>query len=355
MRIRTHGMPWSKTKKVVIRPQKNEQLDYARAEWLRKSTSAYLAPFAYEMERVRLEYDVTGLDTLKHRLSAPLSSEDFVYLLIGMVQAVMACAHEGYTSSDLIYDPAKVYVDDEGTPIFLFVPLKGVILGVENSPLTYLEALGEPARLRFRMADDTLRSERLADFVRREGVWSLNNFKAFMKQEFGVAFDMDGRPVAVDDHESGFAIASEPGDPSSNHLGDTSGTSFGGFGGYALGGDDLKRGEKALASKRKPHAMLVRERTGESFPLYGGCEAHIGKGTGSTIQILGNGMISRTHAYLLCSGEGIAIRDDGSTNGTFVRGRRLEAGEHMQLAPGEQFKLADEVFWVERTGGRERS
>ena len=179
---------------MYIQPTKIERLDYVRAEWLRLSTSAYLASFSYDLEI--LEYDVTGMETLKKRLTLQVTSEDYVYLLIGMVQAIMACSRSGYKSSDLIFDPAKVYVDDEGTPVFLFVPLNGVVLGVENSPLTFLRALGDAAHVRFKVADDIVHAEHLADFVRREGVWSQNNFLNFMKQEFGIAFDGEGRPVA---------------------------------------------------------------------------------------------------------------------------------------------------------------
>lgn len=318
MKIRNAGMPWSKKKTVRIRPQKIERLDYSRAEWLKNSRSAYLVPFDYDRDKEILTYDVTGLETLKKWLRRKLSSDDFIYLLIGMVQAVLECSKAGCTGSDLIFNPARVFIDDEGTPMFMFVPLRGVGLGVDNSPLTFLRALGDASNLRFDLADDALRSERLADFVLREGVWSFNSFKGFMEREFGVGFDAEGRPIAVGTERDGLE----------------------------WGMQDLAA-KRISALRQRPAATLVRIKTGERFPLYGDAEADVGKGSNRTVQIVGNSMISRLHAYISCMGEQVLVQDNGSTNGTFAYGRRLVSGETVQVRRGEQIIFADEAFVIE--------
>ncbi|HTV23194.1 MAG TPA: sigma 54-interacting transcriptional regulator [Polyangiaceae bacterium] len=56
--------------------------------------------------------------------------------------------------------------------------------------------------------------------------------------------------------------------------------------------------------------------------------------------------VSRSHAQILRQGPIYAIHDRGSTNGTFVNGRRVE---HMALSPGDVLRLGDVVGVVVRT------
>jgi hypothetical protein len=53
--------------------------------------------------------------------------------------------------------------------------------------------------------------------------------------------------------------------------------------------------------------------------------------------------VSRRHATIGLTPRGAWIRDEKSTNGTFVDGRRVTAGEAAELAGGEELRLASDV------------
>ena len=62
----------------------------------------------------------------------------------------------------------------------------------------------------------------------------------------------------------------------------------------------------------------------------------------------GNDAVSRIHAGIVCKDGQYYLIDRNSTNGTWLNGRRLEAGEEAQLEPGDRITLADEEldFWL---------
>ncbi|MFI9102822.1 FHA domain-containing protein [Streptomyces fildesensis] len=58
----------------------------------------------------------------------------------------------------------------------------------------------------------------------------------------------------------------------------------------------------------------------------------------------GRDNLSRVHASVGVDPDGSAwITDEGSTNGTFVRGTRITAGERVALRPGDALRLAADV------------
>ncbi len=88
---------------------------------------------------------------------------------------------------------------------------------------------------------------------------------------------------------------------------------------------------------------LVRTEGGESYDLRTGALLVVGRGLGADIP-LGDPTISRRHASLERAGEQVIVRDLGSSNGTFVNGRRVEAGI---LAPGDTVTFGKVTFRVE--------
>ncbi|MCZ4119356.1 FHA domain-containing protein [Streptomyces sp. H39-S7] len=60
--------------------------------------------------------------------------------------------------------------------------------------------------------------------------------------------------------------------------------------------------------------------------------------------LVGRDNLSRLHASVGVDPDGSAwITDEGSTNGTFVRGTRITAGERVALRPGDALRLAADV------------
>ncbi len=56
--------------------------------------------------------------------------------------------------------------------------------------------------------------------------------------------------------------------------------------------------------------------------------------------------ISRLHARVLSDHQNVILEDLGSTNGTFVNGRRLETGEEYRLRAGDEVRFGTVAVWV---------
>jgi two-component system, cell cycle response regulator len=63
--------------------------------------------------------------------------------------------------------------------------------------------------------------------------------------------------------------------------------------------------------------------------------------------------VSRRHAFVARDGDGHAIHDLGSTNGTFVNGARLETARVRRLAPGDRIAIGPFVARYLRAGDSE--
>jgi pSer/pThr/pTyr-binding forkhead associated (FHA) protein len=86
-----------------------------------------------------------------------------------------------------------------------------------------------------------------------------------------------------------------------------------------------------------------RER-GQVFAVDG--DATLGRGGGCTIPLTFDTFVSTVHARLSsCDGQ-LWVEDTGSTNGTFVNGKRVDAP--VQLRKGDKVKLGETVLEAQR-------
>lgn len=93
----------------------------------------------------------------------------------------------------------------------------------------------------------------------------------------------------------------------------------------------------------KPRASLTRLKTSDKVEIVGN-EFCIGKNKNSDYCIGDNNAISRNHAVILCRGNEYVIRDENSTNHTYVNGVVVNAGMEVDLNHGDSIRLADEDF-----------
>lgn len=105
---------------------------------------------------------------------------------------------------------------------------------------------------------------------------------------------------------------------------------------------------RARAASRKPRGggpalVLVepKDRAGQSWPL--GDEVTLGRASGCSVA-LEDGYASQLHARLFRHGDGLQVEDLGSTNGTYVNGRRVTAPT--PLTRGDQLRIGATVFEV---------
>jgi len=100
-----------------------------------------------------------------------------------------------------------------------------------------------------------------------------------------------------------------------------------------------------LVSQIKPRLVVQHSKylqAGKVFNLKGG--ATIGRSPHSDI-VLNDNYVSSTHARIFARRQFLFLEDLGSTNGTFVDGRRIE-GEH-QIKPGQEIVIGDTIFRYE--------
>lgn len=95
---------------------------------------------------------------------------------------------------------------------------------------------------------------------------------------------------------------------------------------------------KAQQGKANLRVTSGGEHAGKEFVI--GAEATIGRGQGCQVQ-LADSMVSQLHARLFRDGKGLHIEDLGSTNGTYLNGRKvggpakLKKGDKLRVGPVE--------------------
>lgn len=91
-------------------------------------------------------------------------------------------------------------------------------------------------------------------------------------------------------------------------------------------------------------ASLTRQVTGEKIEL-GKPSFVLGKNLEkSDYAVAGNTNISRVHAVITTRNGRYYVMDQNSTNGTFINGRIIKAGQETEILPGDCLMLANEEF-----------
>lgn len=119
------------------------------------------------------------------------------------------------------------------------------------------------------------------------------------------------------------------------------------YSGSDIGFDDADQTMTTVltnTTKVKAGPVIVRTRTGERIkidkPIF--C---IGKSTqGVDYQVTDNNSVSRRHAYIINVNGVYYLRDNKSTNHTYLGGKIISSETDMMLIDGSKFKLANEEF-----------
>jgi hypothetical protein len=117
--------------------------------------------------------------------------------------------------------------------------------------------------------------------------------------------------------------------------------------------DEAKRRQEELGTPRIPHsktpdvhiiARVTLSNGAREVPLVfapGGRRMSVGRGTDNDLYI-NDRSVSKIHATLVMNREGtLLVADTGSTNGTFINGRRIGYGEARQIEDGDVVGFGD--------------
>ncbi|MBP3719154.1 MAG: FHA domain-containing protein [Eubacterium sp.] len=96
-----------------------------------------------------------------------------------------------------------------------------------------------------------------------------------------------------------------------------------------------------------PVPYLVRIKTNELIPILHK-EFMVGKSVNCDYQILDNKKVSRKHAIFRISNGECYVRDNASTNHTFINGQLIQPGVEIMLTNDDNIRMGDEEFkyWV---------
>lgn len=125
--------------------------------------------------------------------------------------------------------------------------------------------------------------------------------------------------------------------------------------------DEAKRAEKAgvvipTAAPPMPDieviARITQSKGTREVPLIfkpGGKRLNVGRASDNEL-MLNDGSVSKVHAALLMSSEGtLLVADTGSTNGTFINGRRIAYGESRLIEDGDVVGFGDVEVRLRKT------
>jgi hypothetical protein len=117
--------------------------------------------------------------------------------------------------------------------------------------------------------------------------------------------------------------------------------------------DEARRRAEELGTPRIPHTQVHNVQViaratmpdgARETPLVftpGGRRMGVGRGTDSDLH-LNHSSVSKIHATLMMNKEGtLLVADTGSTNGTFINGRRIAYGEARQIEDGDVVGFGD--------------
>ena len=96
----------------------------------------------------------------------------------------------------------------------------------------------------------------------------------------------------------------------------------------------------------RPRAWLLRVRNSQRMYLdknvvrMGSDQSYV------DLVIPDNRAVSRSHADIICQEDGYYVRDNNSTNHTYLNGQAVSPGQLARLEDGARLRLADEDFEV---------
>lgn len=315
----------------------SEVLIYPEAECVKQGCDATLLSFSYARRKkgYQFEYHAGTGRPLREMLSAPIPREYFEPMLISFLDLARVCDMNGLSMQRVSFDVDHVLFDPAKYSLrFVYMPVRGATERV-SSPLEALEKLARNACFDDAHAQEL--AHRVLDYVLRSAIFSWTDYESFLRLQGVLEIEEGGRR----DTSLLDGRVAVPADCRDRH----------GFDFMSHASEHSRPESQPKPAHELPaHAaitahVLRRALDGYEWPLKAGSNL-IGTSKGCDIRLAGIEGVSRQHAALQVSDNGIKIMDMNSTNGVTVNGRRIPAGVPVVLQKGDRIHIAHALFTV---------
>lgn len=337
---------------------------------------AYKKGFAYQ-----LEYDITGYITFQEFLQIPLTQESFARVLDNILENLKSVEEKHLNQQLILYDMDKIYINPSTQRLFFaYVPLQPfenggtlqkMLLDIiqysafdENEDTDYVSEyisilnrginfstfdLGEYVQNLIKIVNGEYMGETV-ECPRCHAIIPAKTVLCKCGQKLhGLTGSTNTAKSQVYDMFRNHDLIEQPEQSRDNGLSDQKGPTLikkaeNTTGIISQGMPSKKNATTVLAiydEEEQPQASLLRDSNGEKVPLRR-YPFRIGRESGD--YIASNRYISEPHLDILYRDRCYYVVDLGSTNGTYVDGVAISAGEETEVFSGCRLKLANEQF-----------
>lgn len=312
----------------------HEELIYAEAETVRMGASQTLFSLTYSQNKkgYDFQYLLGPARRVDEIIKKPLPTEYLEAILLSFLTLVRDCDSHNLSIQRILFRPDYLFFDHgRYSLVFAYVPLRPITENM-GSALDALVHLME----RIKPIDASAQKLMLAvcDFARRSAFFSWIEYERLL-QGLGVLEKKKEEPhpvvqkavtAPIDCRETfGYDFVNEVLN-SSRH--DPNG----------MNGQRVNQ-DQAIAAHDTYH--LIENPTGKTWSLAAG-DNEIGTLSAAAITLSNRVGVSRRHANVHVSQDGVFVIDHDSTNGVYVNGKRIDANERMRLRDGDVIHIARE-------------
>ncbi|WIK90676.1 FHA domain-containing protein [Winkia neuii] len=318
-----------------------QPLDHLAAQWLAGDPSDLLATFRYETTEKGsfLYYNATDLLPLKGILRGKHITEGFARnLLLTACDAIELCTNNHVNPKGLLFAPRHVLIAPD-TKLASFILITSLIIDKSGRDSlgqlinALIKAVPSHARALAPLRDYAFASPAPSPDKMRQFIWQAFSDSATSSSAAAPATKLQ-LPAATKPQQP----SPTPDDATVIPAGDAT----------ILKLPQEKEPTPVSAPAPERTAFTVTRIRDGRMAIARMRQAVIGRSATCDIHMGGNSDVSRKHAQIDVLPDGtFQISDLGSTNGTFVGGRRLSEGAKATLQSRDKFALSKDVFVIE--------
>ena len=353
---------------IEIRCHKTQILSQREADIVLQNTNGNFLPFTPEQDRrgLLLKYTADGLLSLPEFLqTAVLSKRLFLYIVRQYIHLDKQLEENHFKRSSVLFRPHYVLIDTASWHLyFVYVPVQPF-----EAEGTLRESLQD--LIQYAAFDPNEDPEYVREFIRLVG--SEVSFSVFLLETYLKKYDWKEKPKAADNRCAGCGYSLQSGDAVCPMCGKAVGAVKGKaadecfYTDVSAGGEPFAGRKNAESAPRKSQnsfsvyeddtglvtVFRAPKSSGKQSVYLTGSRAvipinrfpfRVGKQEGIVDWRIQNSAVSRKHADIMKEQGKYYLVDLGSTNGTYINGRRVQSGVKEELTSGVSVTFANENY-----------